>query len=891
MSCNDVLLVNGSFAPQDNLLRVCAVLRWFDAALLQAVSAPLDHELDAFLSSDLVIVLPEAHGRVSLREAIRADVLAHLRAEQPKLELDLHTRVFEYFVRSMADVWVGRHEYDVESDCFYHLECLFGLLTPRGEWRTLLKLVHMARAARPRQQEHLHRLALYEGYAAIRLHDYDHGEAILSRLLEAPELMPAIRIHALNALGASQHFQAHYDQAIAWYQQLYTVANATNAPVYQGVALVNMSHSYNDLGYYERAMELSEQSLELFRALGDQYREADALTAVGNNAMRLGRWHDAKSSFDAAIQLYKALGIVSRLANTYCNQGFLQHMLGDERASLESFLQALQVAGGEDHAELAVELDTYAQLGFLYQTMGESEAAAQAYEQALELAELVRNQLWPSLIHYQRGNLFKRQGDIHSTKQAYEQAIAAIEMLRDSTEGEDLKIGLLGTTQQVYEAMVLLCLELDDPAAAFHYGERARSRAFLDTLARKAPDLYNTFDQPVVTLADVQRSLPANAVLLEYFTIGVVPRGEHLINRLPHENVQLRQQLTLPPEVILFAITHEQMEVHRLVLDPNTLRPMQGDPGSGRRLLYGRMLPSLHERLIKPVQHLLERCDLLYLVPHGPLHYVPFQALHSAAGDYLLAADGPMLALAPSSTILVRNCLNRPTSTAIGALALGYNDEGKAALLSAEAEARSVARLMKGVAWTGAAPKSAQLQAASQGVRWLHFAGHAVYKPRDPLESVLRLGQGDELSARRIMSDFQLQAELVTLSACTSGLSQVVPGDELLGLQRAFLYAGATTVVCTLWEATDLVTRLVMERFYTDLQQGRLPATALRDAQVFVRQLTGREAGAIVKHWQTESPEDAEVLEEIAQLLLQQPHTQPFAEPFYWAPFMLIGRP
>ncbi|HEY0734130.1 MAG TPA: CHAT domain-containing protein, partial [Herpetosiphonaceae bacterium] len=111
------------------------------------------------------------------------------------------------------------------------------------------------------------------------------------------------------------------------------------------------------------------------------------------------------------------------------------------------------------------------------------------------------------------------------------------------------------------------------------------------------------------------------------------------------------------------------------------------------------------------------------------------------------------------------------------------------------------------------------------------------------------------------------------------------------GLQRAFLYAGAPTVVCTLWEAADLVTRFVMERFYTDLRDGRPVAAALRDAQIFVRQLTGREATAIVERWRDESPQDAEMLDQVALLLAEQSDAQPFAEPVYWAPFMLIGRP
>ena len=367
---------------------------------------------------------------------------------------------------------------------------------------------------------------------------------------------------------------------------------------------------------------------------------------------------------------------------------------------------------------------------------------------------------------------------------------------------------------------------------------------------------------------------------------------------MPRENERLREHLTLPPQVLIFAVTRDRCEVHRAALDPNALRPPAGDASPGRRLLHPPQLARLHERLIGPIEPLLRGLgsrDLLYLVPHGPLHYVPFLALRSAAGEYLLDAGGPAIALAPSATILLRNCLGRPPGRGEGFLALGYNDRGEETLRHAEAEARHLARVMDGDCWCGPEPKGARLLAEGRRARWLHFAGHAVFNPRDPLDSELRLGEGDALSARAIIDGLDLEAELVTLSACTTGLSHVVPGDELLGLQRAFLYAGAPTVVCTLWEAHDLVALLVMERFYGALRQapdGTSPATALRDAQVAVREMTAAELAAVVERWRAEDPEYAAVLGELDAIPTDgDARSRPFADPFYWAPFMLIGRP
>jgi CHAT domain-containing protein/tetratricopeptide (TPR) repeat protein len=870
----------------DQLLDWCAILRRFDRDLLRALAGPAEAELVALLASELVILVdPTAHA-YALIPAARAEALSRLRTAAPLAELELHTRAFEYFLQRM--VASGSRSADEEL-CLDHLGALRELLIERMDWRAIMAYIAAVRAAKPQQERTQRWLFFYESYAAIRLHDYDRGDAVLFELARQPDLEPELRIRVLHALGHTNWFQSRYDRALACYQQAHQLAREHGDLFHQGYTLLNMSQLHNDLDQYEQALDLSLQSLRLFQSLGNSYREAHALFEVGNNAMYLGRWQMAQDHFQTSTSLYETLGIAPRRRMLYWTRGFLAHLLGDEAASEAAYLQALELSESSGTADPRISMDSYVYLGLLYQTQDRWSEALDAYERAIAWATHLHNWHTLSLIHYRRGNVFQRQGRRDDALAAYRDAIDLIENLRSSTQNELIKIGLLGTAQQVYEAIVLLCLESGRPVEAFEYVERARSRAFLDTLTSRSPELYETMAQAIATLPEIQSRLSANTLLIEYFTTGVVPRGEHLLNKLPAANTRLREHLTLPPHVLIFAITQEQAEAHQAALDPNTLRPLPNDPGPGRRLLHGRMLPLLYERLIQPVQHLLRDRELLYLIPHGPLHYVPFQALRAADGSYLI--DGPVLARAPSATILLRNCLGRRPSRATGVLALGYNDQGAQALLHAEAEARSVARLLGGAAWIGPTSKSRALLEQGRAIRWLHFAGHAVFKPQEPLDSELRLGAEDALSARTIISELNLGAELVTLSACTSGLSQVVSGDELLGLQRAFLYAGAPTVVCTLWEAVDLVTRLVMERFYTDLHAGRAPAAALRDAQIFVRQLTGRAAATIVERWRDEYPEDAEPLEQVRLLLAEQPDAQPFADPVYWATFMLIGRP
>lgn len=872
------------------LLPLTALLRWFDSELLAALAYDDTSEITALLASDQVTPNSQPSGTYSLRADLAAEQLAYLRAEQPLAEIAIYTQAFEYFLQRLQ--YAGDDAWGVQEEaCLYYLEKLYPLLTQRLDWRSITNHIAAVRAASPRDQRHLHRLSLYEGYVAVRTEQYEHGTTILTQLLAHTELENETRAKALLGLAQAQWYQTRYDRALDFYQQLLEFAQETNDRLNQGLALINMGSVYNELEHFERAVELSMQSLPIFRELREPIREAHALYRIGLNALYLGRWQTAQEYLDQAISLFEQLNITEGLALLYWSRGFMHHMLGDEQQSEQSYRQALTLTLSPEYADPYHTQEILKGLGFLYQLQHRFDEALSNYDQAIALATSLRGDHWLSQIHYRRGNVFQNQGQYEAALDAYEQAVRGIETLRAATETEEIKIGLLGTTQQFYESAVLLCLEQNRPADAFAYVERARSQAFLDQLAKKSPELYETFDQPVATLAQIQSALPEGALLIEYFTIGVLPYGQSLISRLPPENTHLRNNLTLPPQLWIFAISRDSFTTIRADIDPNKLRPNPSAPVPSRYLLRERLLPFLYENLIAPVEQLLEGRDLVYIVPHGPLHYVPFVALRAADGRYLLRDNGPALAFAPSATVLLRSCLNCPPRSTDTFLALGYNDEGDEALRFAEPEARLIAHHAGGQAWVGPEPKSQRLIEVAPTLRRLHIAGHAFYHPDDPLGSELRLGQGDSLTARRIIAELSLGADLVTLSACTSGLSRVASGDELLGIQRALLFAGASTIVCALWEATDAVAIVLMDRFYALLRAGSPAAVALRDAQVWLRSLTGRELIEIIRRWQAEHPQESAELGDPINIPPELLETPVYADPFHWAPFMLIGNP
>jgi CHAT domain-containing protein len=173
---------------------------------------------------------------------------------------------------------------------------------------------------------------------------------------------------------------------------------------------------------------------------------------------------------------------------------------------------------------------------------------------------------------------------------------------------------------------------------------------------------------------------------------------------------------------------------------------------------------------------------------------------------------------------------------------------------------------------------AARLKAAAGAYRWLHLACHGEFDLDDPLRSWLEIGPGERLSAAEVIAEFVLEADLVTLSACRSGVSRVLRGDEPMGLMRAFLSAGARSVLVTLWPVEDTAARLLVERFYRALREGLGdPAAALHAAQRYLYGLTMAEVRAIRSGWGedvADMPSDA---------------ARPYADPAFWAAYVLVG--
>jgi len=245
----------------------------------------------------------------------------------------------------------------------------------------------------------------------------------------------------------------------------------------------------------------------------------------------------------------------------------------------------------------------------------------------------------------------------------------------------------------------------------------------------------------------------------------------------------------------------------------------------------------LYRLLIAPALPHVRGKELL-IVPHDVLHYLPYQALLSDKGRYLIE-DYPIYYLSSASLMQFTREKRRASKERKEekALVMGNPSLGDEAydLRFAEREAREIARVYpKSAVYLKSEATKPRAVSLSPDYDILHFAVHGELNQEDPLSSALLLaagGKGDgKLRASEIFS-LNLKADTVVLSACETGLGKITNGDEIIGLTRAFIYAGTPSVITTLWKIDDRASYELMREFYTNLRTKK-KAEALRQAQL-----------------------------------------------------------
>lgn len=775
-------------------------------------------------------------------------------------------------------------------------------------------LRHFDRARRLLKDEPvaLAQLEANRGLALLSLDDFGGAErayrAALAAFTQADMAWAAAIVENNLAVLATRQGRLH--QALHYFELARRHLDTDAAPAELARVLVEQADALVILGLLSQALHQYKIALPILQKHGQALETAQAQAGIGAALARLGQTDEAERRLRDAVDEFGRLGQAAAQARLNLLRAELalardDAVLGQRLAA--GALERLQDRPAEACAA-RYQLSRAARAAGDFAVAQAALAKAIPDATALDIAPLLAD-----LLHA-RG-LLHRDDRAHEAALAdFRAAVEQVERIRGALQAERFRAAFHGRRLGLYHDLVTTALDAGDGAGvaeAFETVERAKSRALLDMLEGAIDtvemDVSGEHDPATAALlAELSRQrAELNALysrLADAQFAAAPERGtsrwraqihkheqqiEALENRLSATRgivglyarpVQLREvQARLAPatalveyfiaddELMAFVLRAEDVHIFRGLCTlaeltehserlqfqlRRALRPAQSAARRTQRRGEDaqRALGALHKLLLAPLQGALGGCEGIAFVPHGLVHALPLHALWD--GTRYLIQQCP-IAYAASAGLFVQSTKAPPTAApAARPLVIGVADQHAPQI---EAEARCVAQtletdclLLRGGATTD------KVKAAISSAGIVHFACHGHFSAEHPLASGLRLA--DRWLTVREIYDLRLSGQLVTLSGCETGRNLITAGDELQGLVRAFLAAGAASLLVSLWTVHDESTSNLMLQFYNVLKAERADrgvASALRTAQL--------------------------------EIMQARPH------PAHWAPFILVG--
>ena len=700
------------------------------------------------------------------------------------------------------------------------------------------------------------------------------------------------------------YLRGDYLRAIDIYRHTRILCHELGDPYHEALCDLDEAEMYLELNLSREGARLARRAAMRFMGLGMNYERAKAMVSEAVSLHHMGA-----APYGRAL-MRQARDILSRESNhlwpALIDLYLAISYLGEEQTAAASRLAnraSLRLSEGGLPGKSALCDLVRARVRL---RSGNAKEARTLCQRVLQLPPEERLSSIEYLAWFTLGEVEEHDRNWMAAWEAWQRAREAVDRLRNSLGGEDLRISFLKDKVEVYQNLVWLWMNRlsgeehgPTPPMALTLLQEAKSRSLADLLETPAPhaakgaisdefavlrtelaSLYRRIESAMLASGaseaqvrhlakqardmeesmaerlreqhrakgssggfgaratagtvgqDVQSALPKDSLLLEYFTV----RGRFIAALVTRRQVQFVELGPIEPVTAQVRLVRFQLSKFRLgkeYAEKFALRLQDA---------IRKHFKSLYEELIRPLRGRL-RAEHLAIAPHGILHGLPFHALQD--GDRCLAEEFT-ISYAPSGGVLAA-CLRRPVSSAEGNFVFGIPDARSPAI---EQEARHVASLLpRTQLHLGQEATERRLRQIAGDARVLHIATHGFFRRDNPLFSAIRLGDG--FLSLFDLYRLELKADLVTLSGCSTGLSAVVGGDELLGLTRGLLHAGARAVLLSLWDVQDESTAEYMTAFYGGLRAGCSVAEASREA---IRNLRTK-----------------------------------YEHPYFWAPFHLVG--
>lgn len=667
------------------------------------------------------------------------------------------------------------------------------------------------------------------------------------------------------SIGNLALLRGEYAEALRYLELSRRKYDGLAMPHQSAIADLEIAGIYATLNLHTDACAIYARIADAFRRLKMRGEEARSRLEFGRSAAATGKTRAARRELTRAAKLYEAendgrgrdavLIQTARLAFGIGRFAEAVDMLGPLRSSGKT----------SDRQTLAADLLAAESM----RRSGRLNEAEQIFDEADKTARRTGQIDVQRLAIWSLAEIASSRGDDETAEWRFKAAIDLTEKMREPLASDEFAMAFLADKLDAYEGLARLHLRRGRLREAFEVTESSRSRSLLDAISAAQTTsmrprqlehrlaeirtqlnwFYKRLDEDesgntareivrreraiaelsrrigsvsakgkrkksLFSLALLQRELGTRQTLIEYSDDG----GDISAFVITRGTIQHFAKLCTTPEVSE-RLADLQFQFGCCRFGMEKLGKFKAE--LKRRVDLGLAL--LYDKLIRPLEHALVGRNLIF-VPRGPLNYVPFPALYDGR-RYLV--ERFTVSQAPGAAVWLQ-LRRRKRASRKTALLIGFAGES-IPLVEDEIDALK-GKLANATALKGKNATFAAFTEAAGDYAFIHIACHGQFRTDNPMFSSLHLADG-WITVRDITLG-QLRADLVTLSACESGMSGLFVGDETLGLVRGFLSAGARSMIVSLWTVNDAAAAELMLVMYASIENGNSPAAALRAAQL-----------------------------------------------------------
>ena len=695
---------------------------------------------------------------------------------------------------------------------------------------------------------------------------------------------------AYGNLGNAHNRLGDFKKAIDYHELHLKIAKEVGDRTGEGKAYCNLGNAHNSLGDFKKAIDYHELHLKIAKEVGDRAGEGKAYGNLGNAHHRFGDFKKAIDYHELHLKIVKRVGDRAGEGKAYCNLGNAHHRLGDVEKAIDYHELHLKIA--KEVGDRAGEGKANCNLGNAHNSLGDLKKAIDYHELDLKIAKEVGDGAGEGMAYCNLGNAHHRLGDVENAIDCFKRSIAILNHIRDKLQfNDDWKVSYRNMHDTAYTNLWRLLLKQGKIIEALFCAEQGRAQALKDLMEENYGMKTTSAEsgEGNVPTCDILSCLPSNIVFIgidrEEVVFWVRKEGENVELRRGQisdgswkNNVETYLQFIVENACLQLGVRADvKCEDRSLekVKDEKLANERSSTPRGSSTQLAKNALRTLYDFLFGPIADLVQGNEVIF-VPEGPLCLVPYAAFMDLNSKYL--CEALRIRVIPSLTTLklITDC-EADYHSKTGALLVGdpwvqgrtYKGAKLQQLQGARKEVKMIEQILGIAALIGKQATKDQVLKRLSSVALVHIAAHgdmatgeialapntakSSSTPNSAQRSHFPVKDDDDdddddddvLLTMKDVLDVKMRARLVVLSCCHSARGEV-KAEGVVGIARAFLGAGARSVLVSLWAINDEATLEFMKIFYRHLVNETSTSQALNRAMKCMRESVKFSA---VKYW------------------------------------------